>query len=120
MALLMALSVVLCLYCDGVSPDERPYTGKVNGVMLTANLVYAAGIVGVIILGYVRRNSTYINIGLLFFVLDVIARYFDVFWKLLPRSVFFIVGGLILLSGGVFLEKKRRKVLALFNMRETG
>jgi uncharacterized membrane protein len=66
----------------------------------------------------VRRYTSYINIGLLFFVLDVIARYFDVFWKLLPRSLFFIIGGLILLSGGVFLEKKRRKVLASFNMEE--
>jgi len=51
-------------------------------------------------------------------VLDVTARYFDFFWKLLPRSIFFIVGGLILLAGGMFLERKRRAVLDSFQMRE--
>jgi uncharacterized membrane protein len=85
---------------------------------LASNIVFAAAIIGTIVLGYMKRYTPYINIGLLFLVLDVIARYFDFFWKLLPRSVFFIVGGLILLLGGVFLEKKRRKVLASFNMRE--
>jgi uncharacterized membrane protein len=65
-----------------------------------------------------RRYTAYINIGLLFFVLDVIARYFDFFWKLLPRSIFFIIGGIMLLLGGVILEKKRRKILASFNLKE--
>jgi uncharacterized membrane protein len=82
------------------------------------NLVFAAGIVGIICLGYVRRYPPYINIGLLFFVLDVIARYFDFFWKLLPRSLFFIGGGLILLAGSVALERKRRSVLQSFQVEE--
>lgn len=81
------------------------------------NLIYAAGIIGIIFLGYINRNTAYINIGLLFFVLDVIARYFDFFWKLLPRSLFFIGGGLILLTGSVFLERKRRLVLQSFEER---
>lgn len=78
------------------------------------NVIYAAGIIGIIFLGYINRSTLYINIGLLFFVLDVIARYFDFFWKLLPRSLFFIGGGLILLTGSVFLERKRRLVLQSF------
>ena len=68
-----------------------------------------------IILGYLRRNRAYINLGLVFFVLEVIARYFDFFWKLMPRSLFFIGGGLLLMVGGIVLEKKRRAVLASFN-----
>jgi len=78
------------------------------------NVIYATGIIGIIFLGYINRSTLYINIGLLFFVLDVIARYFDFFWKLLPRSLFFIGGGLILLTGSVFLERKRRLVLQSF------
>ena len=69
-------------------------------------------------LGYLNKNPAYINIGLLFFVLDVIARYFDFFWKLLPRSLFFIGGGLILLAGSVILERKRRVVLQSFEAKE--
>ncbi len=85
---------------------------------LIFNLLFAAGIIGLICLGYVRRYPPYINVGLLFFVLDVTARYFDFFWKLLPRSLFFIAGGLILLAGGMFLERKRRAVLESFKMGE--
>lgn len=98
-------------------PDIRLDTDEAWG-RLTANLLFAAGVIGLICLGYVRRYPPYINIGLLFFVLDVTARYFDLFWKLLPRSIFFIVGGLILLAGGMFLERKRRAVLASFRTRE--
>jgi uncharacterized membrane protein len=56
----------------------------------------------------------------LFFAFDVIARYFDLFWKLLPRSLFFILGGLLLLFGGVLLERKRRKILSSFDIEEAG
>jgi uncharacterized membrane protein len=83
-------------------------------VVLTANLIFAAAVVGTIVLGYMRRQPFYVNVGLLFFALDVIARYFDFFWELLPRSVFFMAGGLMLLSGGILLERKRRKILASF------
>jgi len=86
--------------------------------LLIANILFALGVIGLIVLGYIRRYPSYINIGLLFFVLDLVARYFDFFWKLLPRSLFFIIGGLILLLGGVMLERKRRKVLASFNIEE--
>lgn len=98
-------------------PDMRADTGGAWGRMVF-NLLFAAGIIGLICLGYVRRYPPYINFGLLFFVLDVTARYFDFFWKLLPRSIFFIVGGLILLAGGMFLERKRRAVIESFSMRE--
>ncbi len=100
------------------APQDYSYSAGYSGAELFSNLVYAAMIVGVVILGYVKRNNTYINIGILFFVLDVIARYFDFFWKLLPRSVFFIAGGIMLLAGGIFLEKKRRKVLASFRLED--
>jgi uncharacterized membrane protein len=87
--------------------------------LLAANIIFVLGVLGIIILGYIRRDPVYINIGLFFFLLDLCARYFDFFWKLLPRSLFFIMGGLILLLGGVMLERKRRKVLASFNIQES-
>jgi len=83
---------------------------------LAFNLLYAIQVVGVIVLGYLRRNRAYVNLGLLFFVLDVLGRYFDIFYGLLPRALFFIGGGFLLLVGGILLEKKRRMVLASFNL----
>jgi hypothetical protein len=94
-------------------------TGDASDLMtFTSNIVFALVIVGTIIVGYIRHYPAYINIGLLFFVLNVFARYFDFFWKLLPRSLFFIIGGLMLLIGGVLLESKRKKVLASFHILE--
>jgi uncharacterized membrane protein len=92
-------------------------TGAGSGALLVlmANLLFAGGVVGILVLGYFRRYPAYVNIGLVFFVLDVTARYCDFFWRLLPRSLFFIIGGIILLTGGVCLERKRRRILDQFH-----
>lgn len=79
--------------------------------LAAVNLLLFAAIVALIIIGYSNRDLVLINMGLLFFVLDVIARYFDFFWDMLPKSVFFMVGGLLLLIGGSLLERNRRKIV---------
>lgn len=114
---LMALSVSLMLFHKRALYVAQ-YESTVNILTIASNIIFALEIIGIIVLGYIRRYTVYINTGLLFFVLDVIARYFDFFWKLLPRSIFFIIGGIMLLLGGVILEKKRRKILASFNLEE--
>jgi uncharacterized membrane protein len=98
-------------YRGGEGTDSTLY-------VLAANLLFAGGVVGIIALGYFRRYPAYVNTGIVFFVLDVTARYFDFFWKLLPRSLFFIIGGFILLGGGVLLERKRRRILARFRLED--
>ncbi len=113
LALMLAgFFVIAVFYPDNAAYKEQSF----NRIIF--NIIYAAGIIGIIYLGYANKNPAYINIGLLFFVLDVIARYFDFFWKLLPRSLFFIGGGLILLAGSVILERKRRVVLQSFEAKE--
>jgi len=82
--------------------------------VLSANLIFALAVLIVLFLGYLREFPIYVNMALLFFVLDLVVRYFDFFWELLPRSFFFIIGGLVLLTGGVLLERKRRKLLGSF------
>ncbi len=82
--------------------------------VLAANLIFVLATLIVLFLGYVRESPVYVNIALLFFVLDLVVRYFDFFWELLPRSLFFIIGGFLLLTGGVLLERKRRKILGSF------
>lgn len=114
---MMLFVLLLALFFHGgygsAGPDKT-----FNIMTFTSNIIFAFAVIGILVLGYMRRLNAYINIGLLFFVLDVIARYFDYFWKLLPRSLFFIIGGGLLLSGGLFLERKRRKILSSFADRE--
>jgi uncharacterized membrane protein len=87
-----------------------PFTSPASYAVIF-NLVLFAGIFGLIFLGYFRGVSSLVNIALIFFGLAVIGRYFDLTWELLPRSVFFILGGFLLLGGGMLLERLRRKTL---------
>jgi hypothetical protein len=52
-----------------------------------------------------------INTTLVLFLVFVLLRYFDVSWKLLDRSWFFIGGGFVLLIIGSSMEKVRRKLI---------
>jgi uncharacterized membrane protein len=94
------------LNAEGVMNEKLP--------VVIANNVYAVAVVGLVVIGYMTHSPAYINLGLLFFVIDVFARYFDLFFDLLPRSIFFIMGGVILLAGSIVLERKRRRVLMSF------
>jgi uncharacterized membrane protein len=111
---LMCLVLFIVTFFSASPPD-----GVELALLVIFNLLYAGGAIGLIVLGYLRRAAFYINLGLFFFIVDVVARYFDFFWKLLPRSLFFIGGGAVLLSAGVFLEKKRRKVIESFRLKES-
>ncbi len=75
------------------------------------NLALAAGIIALVMLGVQRGDEMFINLGLAFFVIDLVTRYFDFFFDLLDRSIFFIVGGLILLGGGWWLERQRQDLV---------
>ena len=82
------------------------------------NLVFLAGVVGLVFLGYARSRESFINLGIIFFCVGVFTRYFEFGFDLLDRSVVFIVAGLILIVGGFLVERGRRRVVD--RMREQG
>ncbi len=57
------------------------------------------------------RSIALVNMTIVFFVLFIIFRYFDMFFTMLDRSVFFIAGGIVLLVVGSFAESRRRKLI---------
>lgn len=75
------------------------------------NLMLFALSIGSILIGYHKSVVPFINIGMSFFVLGILHLYFTTLFELLPRSLAFIVGGLLLLGGGWYLEKKRRLLI---------
>ncbi len=115
----LVILMLIVIYLSFFSPKASPMDMR-GGLRLFLNILFVSEIFGLIVLGFIRQYPIYVNIGLLFFALDVVARYFDFFWELLPRSLFFILGGLLLLLGGIVLERKRRKILASFNIEEAG
>ncbi len=87
-------------------------------VAIGFNLLFFSGLVWLIMVGQHEHEPFLINIAFLFFALTLLSRYFDTFWSLMNRSLFFMAGGLILLIGGYFLERGRRKLTR--DMQEGG
>lgn len=79
---------------------------------LAFNLLFFATTVWLVFVGMRIRDRFLVNCAFVFFALGLITRYFDSFWSLLDRSLFFVMGGLLLLAGAWFLEAQRRGISA--------
>jgi uncharacterized membrane protein len=58
-----------------------------------------------------RRDPLIFNFGIGIFVLFIITRFIDLAWGLRQKSLFFIVGGMLLIAAGTMLEKQRRQFI---------
>lgn len=65
-------------------------------------------------MGYEQEDLRLVNMGSGWLGLLILVRYFDFFWDLLPRSLFFLIGGALLVGGGTWLERKRRQLKKQF------
>ena len=75
------------------------------------NALLALALLGVLISGYLRGKEAWVNIGLAFIGINIIARYFEYSWDLLDRSFIFVAAGVILLLGGYLVERGRQAML---------
>jgi uncharacterized membrane protein len=78
---------------------------------LIFNLLFAAVALGVIYAGYLSDEPWLVNLGVVFVAVDLIARYFDVFWSALPRSLGLIGAGTLVLGIAWVLERQRKRLL---------
>ena len=101
---ILIAGVVFCIVLNLFLAGQH---GSLMAILL--NVLFFAGMVWLLFAGSDSNNRTLINLAFIFFALALITRYFDTFWSLLNRSFFFMAGGLILIIGGYFLEKQRRK-----------
>jgi len=81
------------------------------------NLMLAGIIAALFYVGYSKADVKLVGIGMFWLEIFILARYFDFFWDLLPRSMFFIFAGIILVVGGVALEKKRGQLKNKFTAK---
>ena len=123
----------LALAAAGVLMLSRRPSGRyeagvlviVNGAMLVAtlaggngdawavvfNILFAAVALGIIYAGFLSDEAWLVNLGVAFVAIDLVARYFDVFWSALPRSVGMIGAGLLVLGIAYVLERQRKRLL---------
>lgn len=90
------------------------FPSTTNLYVVIFNLILAGIVFMLLFVGYQREDMQIVNAGMFWLSALILVRYFDFFWDLLPRSLFFMVGGLILVFGGIVLEKKRRQLKAKF------
>lgn len=83
------------------------------------NLILLGVIIVLLYEGYHREDMRLVNLGIFWLEALIVVRYFDFFWDLLPRSLFFMVGGIVLIFASVMLEKKRRKLKKRFDANIT-
>ncbi|MFQ5604904.1 MAG: DUF2157 domain-containing protein [bacterium] len=80
--------------------------------VLLYNLILFLGAFTLMLTGYRKKMVAIYNGGVALFVISIFTRYFDSLWRLLPRSVFFILGGVFLMLWAFFIDKKRREITA--------
>ena len=83
-------------------------------IWIFANVIFILLILGIIGYGTWQKHTTIINLGIVFFSIDILTRYIGFamdFWGYTSLSIIFIAGGIILLIGGYFIEKWRRKLV---------
>jgi hypothetical protein len=61
--------------------------------------------------GLQERSPFMVNLGVTFIALDILAAYCDLFGSMARTGVMFLVSGVFLIVFGVYLEKKRRKLM---------
>ncbi len=84
-------------------------------IWIFANVIFILLILGVIGYGTWQKIPEIINLGIVFFSLDILTRYIGFaidFWGYTGLSIVFIAGGIILLAAGYFIEKWRRNLVS--------
>ena len=83
---------------------------------LVSNGLLLAMLLGMMFVSANRHKSPMIlNTAVAFLVLDIICRYFDLFFRTIDRSLFFVAGGFVFLIVATLLEQNRRKLLQGFS-----
>ncbi|MFY0543487.1 DUF2157 domain-containing protein [Brevibacillus sp. H7] len=77
------------------------------GVLMIVSLFLFS--IGLVLGGERMRDIARINTGAIFFGLTCLVGYVNFAWDFLDKSLFFLLGGVLLLALSFFLERQRRK-----------
>jgi LPXTG-motif cell wall-anchored protein len=74
------------------------------------NCILLLQVLGFMYLGFLRHSEGVFRVCIAVFFLDILSRYFDIFWGMMPRSLLFIFGGLLLIAGAILVNRKRKEI----------
>jgi uncharacterized membrane protein len=93
------------------NPDTYTKAGVVWVIIL--NAITFLQILWVIFLGYVREREYLLNLGVMLMFVAIVVRYCS-FFKFIDKSLFFLIGGILLFCVGYFMERGRRRIARMF------
>ncbi|MAG91111.1 hypothetical protein CMO83_00375 [Candidatus Woesearchaeota archaeon] len=84
-------------------------------IWIVINIAFIFLILAVIGYGTWQKSTQIINLGIVFFALDIVTRYIGFImdlWGYTSLAIIFISGGIVLLVGGWFIERWRKNLIA--------
>ncbi len=70
--------------------------------------------------GLQNRSSFLVNLGVAFIALDILAAYFSLFGSMARTGEMFLISGIFLIVFGIYLERKRRKLMKQIKSQTPG
>jgi uncharacterized membrane protein len=64
-----------------------------------------------LLIGYQKHQTEKVTFGTVLFLISAFIGYVQLAWDFMPKSLFFLIGGIILFMLSWFLEKNRRKLV---------
>ncbi len=105
---LFYLALWLCsIFGNHASLDRWNHAAQ-SDFIIYAVILFVVSLAG-IYYGVKKQNTALSGISLVFFVLNLITRYFEYFWKPLNKSLFFLILAVIFWIAGMQIEKYMRK-----------
>jgi len=89
-------------------------------IWIFSNIIFIILILAIIAYGTMNGSQKIVNLGILFFVIDLISRYIG-FWMDYYRNsiaILSIIGGVLLILGGWLIEKWRKNLLDGMHTKE--
>ncbi len=83
-------------------------------VWIAVNVFFILLILAVIGYGTLEKSTAIINLGIMFFSLDILTRYMGFvmdFWGYTSLAIIFIIGGILLIVGGWLIVKWRKRLV---------
>lgn len=86
--------------------------------------LFTAAFAGIVLMmlyiGYQNMDMTVVNKASSWITAFIVVKYFEWFWDLFNPYLFFMIGGIILIMGGMALEKKRKELKVRFATANAG
>lgn len=79
---------------------------------LIFNIAIFAEFLGLIYLGYLKKQTWYVNVSIVGLFILILTKYFDWFFSFLDKSVFFVGAGILFFIVGWFMERGRRYIIS--------